>query len=124
MMSTEQELTRSAEEKKYIDAIFWGGAFLWAGLVFGADALSYLPQIGDSIDWSWVFLGMGVYGLLLDVIRLVSTGLSNPTAWDWSWTFIFLVIGAAGFLSVGVPWWLFLIILGTVILGRALFRRD
>ncbi len=124
MMSTEQELTRATEEKKYIDAIFWGGAILWTGMVFGADALGYLPQIGDAGAWSWVFLGMGVYGLLLDVIRLVSTSLSNPTAWDWSWTLIFLVIGAAGFLSVAVPWWLFLIILGTVILGSALFRRD
>jgi hypothetical protein len=124
MMSTEQELTTVTEEKKYIDAIFWGGSILWAGLVFGADALGYLPQIGDAIAWSWVFLGMGVYGLLMDVIRLFSTSFSNPTAWDWSWTFIFLVIGAAGFISVGVPWWLFLILLGTVILVSALFRRD
>ena len=96
MMSTEQELTIATEEKKYIDAIFWGGAILWAGLVFGADALGYLPQIGDAIDWSWVFLGVGVYGLLLDFIRLLSTNLSNPTAWVWIWAFIFLVLGAAG----------------------------
>ena len=124
MMSTEQELTRVTEEKKYIDAIFWGGAILWAGVVFGADALGYLPQIGDAIDWSWVFLGVGVYGLLLDFIRLFSTNLSNPTAWDWIWTFIFLVLGAAGFLSFAVPWWLFLILGGAVILGGALLQRD
>ena len=123
-MTTEQEITRKTEEKKYIDAVFWGGALLWAGVVFGADALGYLPQIGGAIDWSWVFLGMGMYGLMIGVVRLASDNLSNPTAWEWLWMFIFMVLGAAGFLSFEVPWWLFLILIGGVILGSALLDRD
>ena len=111
-------------EKKYIDAIFWGGALLWAGIVFGLETLGYLPQIGTAGVWSWVFLGVGIYGLLLNFARLVSASLSDATAWDWLWAIIFLVIGAVGFLSVGIPWWLFLILIGVVILGSALLRRD
>jgi len=123
-MSTEQEMMERKEEKKYLDAIFWGGSLLWAGIVFGLDTLGYLPQIGDASEWSWVFLGMGVYGLLLNVIRLASASLSNASAWDWVWAIIFLLIGAAGFISVSVPWWLFLILVGAVIIGSALRGRE
>lgn len=123
-MSAGQEMVDQKQEKKYLDAIFWGGAFLWAGLIFGLDAFNYLPVIGEASAWSWIFLGVGVYGLLLGLIRLVSTSLSNPTTWDWLWAVVFTIIGAAGFLSVNVPWWLFLILIGVVILVNALFRRD
>jgi len=123
-MSTEQEVLDTKQEKKYLDAIFWGGSLVWAGLVFGLDSFGYLPQIGEASSWSWVFLGMGVYGLLLNTIRLFVPSLSNATAWDWVWGIVFLGIGAAGFAAVSVPWWLFLILIGVVILGTALFRRD
>lgn len=123
-MATEQEVMDRKSEKKYLDAIFWGGAFLWAGLVFGLDTFGYLPQIGEASVWSWVFLGVGVYGLLLNLVRLVSPGFSNATAWDWVWAIIFTIIGAAGFMAISVPWWLFLILIGAVILVTSLFRRE
>jgi hypothetical protein len=122
-MAAEQE-SDLKQEKKYLDAIFWGGSILWAGLVFGLDTFNYLPQIGDASAWSWIFLGMGVYGLLLNLIRLVSASLSDATAWDWVWAIIFLVIGAAGFASTAVPVWLFLILIGVVILGSAIRGRT
>jgi len=123
-MTTESEMIEQKKEKKYPDAIFWGGALLWAGLVFGADTLGYLPQVGAANAWSWVFVGAGVYGLLMNIVRLASQSLSNPAGWDWVWAVIFVIIGAAGFLAINVPWWLFLIIIGVVILFGALFRRD
>lgn len=123
-MSAEQKILDLKQEKKYLDAVFWGGSILWAGIVFGLDTFNYLPQIGDASVWSWVFLGMGVYGLLLNLIRLVSASLSDATAWDWVWAIIFLLIGAAGFASVGVPVWLFLILIGAVILGSAIRGRS
>lgn len=123
-MTTEQEVMQKKSEKKYLDAIFWGGALLWAGLVFGMDTFGYLPQIGEASVWSWVFLGVGVYGLFLNLIRLFSPSFSNATAWDWVWAIIFFIIGAAGFVAINVPWWLFLILIGVVILGSALVRRD
>ena len=123
-MTTEQEFMEKKSEKKYLDAIFWGGALLWAGVVFGLDTFGYLPLIGQATVWSWVFLGVGVYGLLLNLIRLLSPTFSNASAWDWVWAVIFSVIGLAGFVAISVPWWLFLILIGTVILGTSIVRRD
>ena len=123
-MTTEQEFMEKKSEKKYLDAIFWGGALLWAGVVFGLDTFGYLPLIGQATVWSWVFLGVGVYGLLLNLIRLLSRTFSNASAWDWVWAVIFSVIGLAGFVAISVPWWLFLILIGTVILGTSIVRRD
>jgi hypothetical protein len=123
-MSTEQEMIVKEDDKKYIDAVFWGGVLLWAGLIFGADALGYLPQIGQASAWSWIFLGAGLYGLVIGFIRLASESFSNPTTWDWVWAVIFLIIGLAGFISINVPWWLILILIGVVILGSALRGRQ
>lgn len=123
-MATQTDLTGDKKERKYLDAIFWGGILLWAGLIFGAETLGLLPQIGNASAWSWIFLGAGVYGLLMSIVRLVSENFSNPTTWDWVWSVIFFIIGTAGFVAIDIPWWLILILIGVVILGNALFRRD
>ena len=122
-MTTEGNTTVQTEEKKFIDAIFWGGILLWAGLIFGLDTLGYLPQIGQASAWSWIFLGAGGYGLLISIIRLVTDSFSSPSTWDWDWSIIFLIIGLAGFIAISVPWWLILILIGVVILGSALRNR-
>ena len=123
-MATQTDLTGDKKERKYLDAIFWGGILLWAGLIFGAETLGLLPQIGNTSAWSWIFLGAGVYGLVMSIVRLVSENFSNPTTWDWVWSVIFFIIGAAGFIAFDIPWWLILILIGVAILGNALFRRD
>ena len=122
-MTTEKDVTIQSEEKKYVDAVFWGGVLLWAGLIFGADALGYLPQIGQANEWSWIFLGAGLYGLVINFIRVTSDSFSNPSTWDWVWAVIFMIIGLAGFIAISVPWWLILILIGAVILGSALRAR-
>jgi len=122
-MTAGNELLDQKETKKYMDAIFWGGILLWAGLIFGADTMGYLPSIGTASEWSWIFLGAGVYGLLLGIIRLASDRFTNPATWDWVWAVIFLIIGLAGFMAIGVPWWLILIVIGGVILVGALRSR-
>jgi len=123
-MATQSDLTGDKKERKYLDAIFWGGVLLWAGLIFGAETLGLVPQIGNASAWSWIFLGAGVYGLLMSVVRLVSENFSNPTTWDWVWSVSFFIIGAAGFIAFDIPWWLILILIGVAVLGSALFRRD
>lgn len=122
-MTAGNELLDQKETKKYMDAIFWGGILLWAGLIFGADTMGYLPSIGTASEWSWIFLGAGVYGLLLGIIRLASDRFTNPATWDWVWAVIFLIIGLAGFMAISVPWWLILIVIGCVILVGALRGR-
>ena len=123
-MSTESEVSTRIEDKKFPDAIFWGGVMLWAGLIFGAEYFGLLPQIGEASAWSWIFLGAGLYGLLLNVFRLATDTYRNAATWDWIWATIFIIVGAAGFLAINVPWWLILILIGVVILGSALIRRD
>ena len=115
-MTIEREITDQKKERKYLDAIFWGGVLLWAGLL--------LPQFGDASVWSWIFLGAGVYGLLMSTVRLASDKFSNPTTWDWVWAVIFFIIGAADFVAFNIPWWLILILIGVAILSGALFRRE
>lgn len=122
-MTVENELMDQKESKKYIDAIFWGGVLLWAGLIFGANTMGYLPRIGTASEWSWIFLGAGAFGLLLGIIRLASERFSKPATWDWVWAVIFLIIGLAGFMAISVPWWLILIVIGGVILVGALRGR-
>jgi len=122
-MSTEPE-TLDRQAGNNLDNVFWGGSLLWAGIVFGLDSFGYLPQIGEASAWSWIFVGMGLFSLLLNTIRQFSATLSKASAWDWVWGVIFLGIGAAGFAAVNIPWWLFLILIGVVILGNAFMRRE
>lgn len=107
-----------------LDAYFWAGALIWAGLVFGGSNLGVLPQIGEANPWSWVFLGAGVLGLVLNLFSRSSPNYANPNAWDWCWSIVFILIAAAGFIAFYVPGWLFLIGIGIVILISAMRRRE
>jgi hypothetical protein len=111
-------------EKKKLDAYYWGGVLLWAGLVFGAESLGFLPQIGSADAWSWVFLGAGLYGLAGSIFRRASDNYSNPSTWDWAWGGIFTILGLGGFTTVNISWPLIIILVGVVILGNALFDRS
>ena len=130
-MTTKQinDLTVEHEESqkeavRHLDAFYWGGVILWVGLVFGADSLGYLPQIGGAETWSWVFLGMGFYALLLAIVRVTSSDYPNPTTSDYVWAGIFLILGLGGFFSFNIAWPLILVLVGVAILGKAFFRRD
>ena len=121
---TSDQTFLTEEKPRRLDAFFWAGALIWAGLVFGADGLGILPQIGQANTWSWVFLGAGAIGLVLNILSQTSENYANPTSWDWGWSVLFLVIGAAGFLSFRIPGWLFLIAIGVAILVSAFRSRE
>lgn len=112
------------EQRRKSEAIYWGGVLLWAGLVFAAEALGVLPQIGESDVWSWVFFGAGLYGLLLLVASLVLTNNSRPTAWDTIWSGGLLAIGLGGMTPADIFWPFVLIVAGLVIFGQVLFGRE
>jgi hypothetical protein len=122
-MTTEQTIL-TEEKPRRLDVFFWAGALIWAGLIFAFDSLGFLPQIGQANSWSWIFLGAGLLGLVLNFISQSSENYANPTAWDWGWSILFLVIGAAGFLSFAIPGWLFLIAIGAAILVSALLHHE
>lgn len=112
------------KEKQFKDALYWGGAFLWAGLVFGADLLGLLPQLGNVDAWSWVFLGVGFYGLAGALFFLVSPNWSNPTAWDYIWSGFWFLVGLSSFIVFDIFWSAALILVGVVILVATFARRS
>jgi low affinity Fe/Cu permease len=122
-MTTEQEKSQQ-EASRHLEAIYWGGVIIWAGLIFGADSLGYLPQIGGADAWSWVFLGAGLYALLLALFRLNSLDYSNPTTWDYVWAGILMILGLGGFFSFNIAWPLILVLVGIAILGKTVLRRQ
>jgi hypothetical protein len=128
-MTTEQTREVISEQKNEenrprLEALYWGGVLLWAGLVFAADSLGLLPQIGESDAWSWVFLGAGLYGTMGNLYRTASPTFASPTAWDYVWSGFVLLIGLGGMTSVDIFWPVALILVGGAILVNTLRRRD
>lgn len=121
-MTTELKLRR--KENQFKDALYWGGAFLWAGLVFGVDFLGLLPQVGSADVWSWVFLGVGFYGLVGALYFLSSPYWSNPKAWDYIWSGFWFIVGLSGFINFDIFWSVALILVGVVILTIAFVSRS
>jgi hypothetical protein len=128
-MATEQMDDMTIEEEKsqiealrHLEAFYWGGVIIWVGLVFGADSLGYLPQMGGAEAWSWVFLGAGLYALVMALVRVTSPDYANPTTGDYVWVGIFLILGLGGFFSFSIPWWLILVLVGVAILGKTFLR--
>lgn len=124
-MSNEQGTINWKQDRRYIEAIWWAGALIWAGLVFGADTLGYLPQIGQADAWSWVFFGAGAYGLVGTVWRAISTDWADPTWWDYVWSGILLIIGVSGtvgFVELAFP--LILVLVGVAIVSAVVLRRS
>ncbi len=131
-MTTEEITHEVMEEKakrKQMEAIFWGGAFILAGLVFLADNLDILPSIGKTDEsWFWMFLAAGVWALLLNVFRLLSTDWPNPTTGDYIWTAILLFVGLGGAYDFDVEGTTIaavaLVGIGVLILAGVLLRRE
>ncbi len=122
-INTEQKI-KQHQERRLLDAIYWGGVLIWAGLVFWADSANFLPQADGSQAWSWIFLGAGVYGFVISFARLASSKFSNPATWDYIWAGIFLLIGLGGLTSFNISWPLILVVIGIIILGSTLMRRK
>ena len=112
------------EERHYLETLYWAGVLIWAGLVFMADSLAILPQIGQADVWSWLFFGAGLYGTLGNLYRLASANWSNPTAWDYIWSGFWLILGLGGLTNADVFWPLVLVLVGVVALANTLLRRD
>jgi hypothetical protein len=131
-MTTEHTTQEMAEDKakhKTLDALFWGGAFIIAGLVFLAETADVLPKIGTSDEWwYWMFLGAGVWALLINIFRLVSADWPNPSTADYIWNAIFLFIGIGGAYDFDVGGTaiaaIVLVGIGVLILAGVFLRRE
>lgn len=123
-MPDQNNTKNTASERKRMDTLYWAGLLIWAGLVFGAEKLGYLPQIGRADAWTWIFLGAGIYALLGSVYRLSSRKYKNPNRFDYIWGGILLIIGLNGLTPVKIAWPLILIFVGGVLLIGALKRKH
>ena len=124
MLNEQPQRDQMEKRKKQWEAIWWAGAFLWAGLILLLDSADALPQIGGADAWSWIFAGAGLLALVGNIWRIVSTNEPNPTAWDFTWGGILLIVGFAGFFSVEIALPLILLLVGGVLLVRVVLGRD
>ena len=64
-MSKEETMTNWKQERRYLEALWWAGALIWAGLVFGADTLGYLPApVSCSVEEEQFVPELGTLALL------------------------------------------------------------
>jgi hypothetical protein len=122
-MTIEQKYDERKERRR-LEGLWWAVVVIWAGLVFGADGMGLMPQVGDASAWSWIFLGAGMVGILGSFYRLTLSNVPNPTAWDWVWSGICLIIGLDGFVTLNIFWPLILILVGGIALVNELRPRD
>jgi len=122
-MITAEKFFKDVEQWGMINAIYFGGVLLWAGIVFAADSLGYLPQIGFSSAWSWFFLGAGLFSLVGNLVRQVSPGILNPSTFDYLFGLVLLAIGIGGFTSLYIALSLLLVLVGGAIL-YSVFSRS
>ncbi|KAB1187983.1 MULTISPECIES: hypothetical protein [Haloferax] len=115
----QQDDSQVKSVKKQFDAFFWGGVVVIAGVLLAVDSLGALPQIAQGDIWSWLFVGVGAYALLLGAVRLSSPNYPNPTTDDYFWTAIFLLIGLGGFAGFTLTWPLVVVLFGLSILTKA-----
>ena len=118
-----EEISTWFEKRANAEALYWAGVFLWAGLAFGANNLGLLPQVGDAGVWSWVFLGAGLYGTLMNLYGSTMP-ISVTTTWDYIWSGFWLTLGLSGLLAIDLFWPLVFMSLGVTILWSALRRSD
>jgi hypothetical protein len=116
-MSVENMFSK-IERRSKAESLYWAGVFIWAGLIFGANSLGFLPQIGNADAWSWMFLGAGLYGTSMNLYSAFMPD-SVTTTWDYIWSGFWLVLGLSGFFAVDIIWPLALVLLGIVVLAGA-----
>ncbi|MBW1848632.1 MAG: hypothetical protein JRJ27_16175 [Deltaproteobacteria bacterium] len=123
-MTSENEIKKKSNERKRVEAVYWAGVLIWAGLVFGVEKLGYLPQMGRADAWTWIFLGAGLYSLVGAVYRYSSEDFTNPPTFDYIWGGILLIIGLNGLTPIKIAWPLVLIFVGTVLLIGTLKKQK
>lgn len=118
-MSTEKMIGES-EERSRAKAIYWAVVLILAGLLLVIDGTGYLPKIGSADAWTYLALGAGLFGSLMNVLYASSTETPNPTSWNWIWSCFWLIIGLGGFFDIEMFWPLALVVVGLVTLTNAI----
>ena len=117
---TMEEMVDKKALRSRMESIYWAGAMIWVGLVFGAAELGLIPQIGNASAWSWALLGVGLYGTVLNIYGTISPDLNVTTTGDYLWSGFWLVLGLSGFFTINIFWPIVLLVVGVAILVKVL----
>ena len=123
-MLTEQKSTTKYEEHKRAEALYWAAVLIWAGLVFGADTLGVLPQVGGMDAWNWVFFGAGAFALAGCLYRANSPDRPHPTVWEFVFAGVLIILGLSGLTTVEIGFPLILVLIGVALLAVTLFVSE
>jgi hypothetical protein len=123
-MLTEQNKTIKQEESRRGEALYWAAVLIWAGLVFGAENLGALPQVGGMDAWNWVFFGAGLLALVGCIRRLSSPDRAHPTTWDYVWAGVLMILGLSGLTTLEIGFPLILLLIGVALLATTLMAAD
>ncbi len=121
---TMEEFVDKKALRSRMEAIYWAGALIWVGLVFGAEELGLFPKIGTASAWSWVFLGVGLYGTVLNVYGTISPKINVTTTGDYLWSGFWLMLGLSGFFTTSILWPIVLVALGVGILVKGVLLAN
>ncbi len=131
-----EEKQHEKEEKGRGDplsGLVWGLIIVWAGLVLLADNLGFFRGLrGADVPvplsrfepWSLIFIGAGIVILIESAIRLVAPSYRRPIAGNIIMAVVFLGIGFGNLVGWNVIWPVILIVVGGLILVRALVPRE
>jgi hypothetical protein len=122
-MNNESDVTREHRTRHPLQGLFWASVLIWAGLVFTAESMGWLPQLGHAGAWNWLFFGVGLLALLGALWRGLSPAYAGPGVGNYIWAGILIIIGLSGVVAVKITWPLVLLALGIILLGSALLRR-
>jgi len=117
-MTTEQFFSK-IERRSRAESLYWAGVLVWAGLVFGANSLGFLPKIGSADAWSWVFIGAGLFGTFMNLYHSTIPD-TVTTTWDYIWSGFWLLLGLSGLFAIDIFWPLVLILIGLTLLTKAI----
>ncbi len=116
-------MINDSEERSRAKAIYWAVVLIWAGLLFATDDLGFLPEIGSADAWTYLALGAGLLGSLMNVLYATSSSTPNPTSWNWIWSGFWLVVGLGGFFDFDMFWPLALVLIGLIALVTAIRKH-
>lgn len=123
-MNAGPEVASEHERRRRLHAIYWACVLIWAGLVFAADSVGWLPRVGKAGPWNWLFFGAGLLALLGALWRGASPAYARPRVGNYIWAGVLMIIGLSGVITLKITWPLILLLVGLALLALNLFRRH
>lgn len=122
-MNGEPNVPNEHRQRHRLQGLFWAAVLIWAGLVFTAESMGWLPQLGHAGPWNWLFFGAGLLALVGALWRGLSPAHAPPGIGSYIWAGILMIIGLSGVVAVKITWPVVLLALGIILLANALLRR-